>query len=274
MSWEKRSRSNRRYYCRTLRRGGRIRREYIGPESDPVVQLIAKGDALSRAESIAAVNEVRDEQAWFRSLEPALATLAERVEEAQAMQPTATGGKAMKGKPQRKSRAGDDGRQPTRELFQHLISQADRGDEDAADRLRRMLKDNPTIWQEIGDLAKHCEQSLIDLIASGNLLLKESLRLKTAELRTSLLAEAASTTLEKLLIEHVLVSWLELQLARMAAIQPQQNKHDARYWQERLDQANVRYMAAIEQLASIRKLLSNSEDIVPISVADQGVNSD
>ena len=274
MSWEKRSRSNRRYYCRTLRRGGRIRREYVGSEADPVVQIIAKGDVLSRAESAAAVSEVRDEQARFRTLEPVLATLAERVEEAQAVHLVATGWNAMNVKTKRKSRAGDDGERPTRELFEHLVKQADRGDEDAADRLRRMLKDNPAIWQEIGDLAKHSEQSLIDLIANGNLLLKESLRLKTAELRTSLIAEATSATLENLLIEHVIVSWLESQLARMAAVQPQENMRDARYWQERYDQANDRYLAAIEKLASIRKLLTGGEDVVPISVADQGVDSD
>jgi len=229
---------------------------------------------LSKAESSAAVAEVRSEQDVYRELESGLVTLAARLEEVFEVQVISTERDAMRSQPRGQFGSGKDREQPTRELFEHLVKQADRGDEDAADRLRRMLKDNPAIWQEIGDLAKHSEQSLIDLIASGNLLLKESLRLKTEELRESLVGHGADDVLEGLLIDHVVVSWLELQLARMAAIQPQQNKGDARFWQERHDQANDRYMAAIEKLASIRTVLSNSADVVPISVADQGVKSD
>ena len=105
-------------------------------------------------------------------------------------------------------------------------------------------------------------------------MLKESLRLKTEELRESLVGHGTDDALEGLLVDHVVVSWLESQLTRMSAIQPQQNRHDARFWQERHDQANDRYMAAIEKLASFREVLSNFVDVVPISVADHGVNSD
>ena len=60
----------------------------------------------------------------------------------------------------------------------------------------------------------------------------------------------------------------------MAAIQPQENKGDGRFWQQRHEKASDRYLAAIEKLASFREVLSNFVDAVPISVADQGVNSD
>jgi hypothetical protein len=155
----------------------------------------------------------------------------------------------------------------TRELFEHLAHRANRGDRQAADRLRRILRDHPEIWQQIGDLAQHVERYLIDLVAGVNVALAESVRQTTQQMRASLLDEATDTTLEALLIEHVVVCWLELYFARTAANQPQQHKGDARFWQQRQERAHKRYVSAIRELATIRELLGTSpNDVVPMPV--------
>ena len=215
MSWENRAGSRRKYYCRSIRVDGRVTREYIGRAADPVVQFIAQGDALGRAAAAAAVADVRAEQTRFRELEPQLRNLADRVQEMEEIYLLTLGYRRSEGgwqpvqyknKNRPMNNLGDGDERPTRELFQHLSRQANRGDRKAADRLRQILRENPDIWRSIGDLARHAEQSLIDLIARGNLVLGESVRLKVEEMRKSLLAEATDETLEKLLIDEVVVA--------------------------------------------------------------------
>jgi hypothetical protein len=152
---------------------------------------------------------------------------------------------------------------PTRELFEHLSWQANRGDREAAKRLRRILRANPDIWRSVGDLAEHLERSLIEQIARGNLVLGECVRLKAEEMRAALLAEATDEKLERLLIDELVVSWLEEKYAGMAAIQPQQFKRDARFWEQRYERAKTRYQTAIKELAALRNLVAHVGGIVP-----------
>lgn len=244
----------------------------MGRAADPVVRFIAQGDALRRAATAAAVADVRSEQARFRELEPLLRNLAERVRQAEEMCLLSLGYQRGNGKWQPvkckhtrrrpKSDPDDGDKGPTRELFRHLAWQAGRGDREAGERLRHILQANPDIWRSIGDLRKHAEQSLIDLVARGNPVLAESVRLKTEEMRKALLAEADGT-LERLLIDELVVCWLEQQYVRVAAIQPQQFKGDARFWQERHERANKRYLTIIRELATFRELVGNAGGVVP-----------
>jgi hypothetical protein len=159
----------------------------------------------------------------------------------------------------------------TRELVEHLAKRANGGDQQAADRLRQILRANPDVWHEVGDLAKHAERCLIDLIARGNVVLEESVRLQADRLRKSLLAEATSTTLERLLIEHIVVSWLEVEFTRVAALQPQRFRQDARFWAQCHERADGRYKSAIRELATLRGLLGHGNAVVPMTESvDEG----
>lgn len=91
----------------------------------------------------------------------------------------------MKSQPQKPGTSvpkGDNNR-PTRELFEHLVQKANRGDQDALTELRQTLDQNADIPFTIANLARHSEMSLIGLIAKKNLLLAECLRLKVRNLR-------------------------------------------------------------------------------------------
>jgi len=61
-----------------------------------------------------------------------------------------------------------------------------------------------------------------------------------------------------LLIDHIVVTYLELQYTRMAAIQPQQYARDSKFWEQRHEKADARYRAAISELAKVRSLLGKN----------------
>jgi len=215
---------------------------------------------------------VRAEQAAYGDLEPVLEALTKGVQEAQRINLLVCGYRRTQGRLQvvkyrdaTKTRSDvAPGAEPvTRELFEHLAKRANYGDQQAADRLRQILRSSPDVWREVGDLATHAERCLIDLIARGNVVLEESVRLQVDKLRKSLLAEATSATLERLLIEHVVVSWLEVEFTRVAALQPQQFQQDNRFWSQRHERADARYMSAIRELATVRGLLGHGTAVVP-----------
>lgn len=272
MTWERRAGTTKRYYLRSRKVAGVVVKTYVGRASDPVVGLLARGDSLSRAEASAAVAEVRFEQAAHGDLEPVLEDLANRVQEAHRVALLACGYRRTRGKLQAvkyrnttipRSDVASGTEPVTRELVDHLARRANYGDGQAADRLRQIIRANPEVWQDVGDLAKHAERCLIELIARGNVVLEESVRLQVDKLRKSLLAEATSTILERLLIEHVVVSWLEVEFTRIAALQPQQFKQDARVWAQAHERADARFKSAIRELATVRGLLGHGTAVVP-----------
>jgi hypothetical protein len=75
---------------------------------------------------------------------------------------------------------------PTRLEFEELIRQANEGSETALEQLRRVLDQQPQIWQKIGDMGGHALQSLYRLISGGNKLVMESLERRTDEMRRQL----------------------------------------------------------------------------------------
>lgn len=278
MSWENRIQSKSKYYYQSTRVGGRVVKKYIGRACDPVVQVIAKGDQLGRAERSAAVDEVRSEQSEFKRLQPLLATLVKRFREGVDVCLLAEGFRRQNGEWQTMKTTDDTGAHspdettdnpPTRELFQHLVKLANRGDRDAADRLRRIIRSHRSVWDAVGDLTKHAEQSLIGLISGDNLVLGESLRMKIDDLRNSLRGEADDEA-GRLLVDQIVVAWLEMQHTRMAAIQPQQHRRDARFWDDRYERANARFLAAIRELVTVRELLGDKAGVVQLQHAANG----
>src|SRR5262245_24364433 len=95
--------------------------------------------------------------------------------------------------------------------LQHLVAAAQAGDAAALPALRRLLRDWPEIWHELADLSRRAEDALLDLAGPDQVLIKESIRLKLAELRDDLGAPSAPA-LEKLLIDRLSLCWLQVNL--------------------------------------------------------------
>jgi hypothetical protein len=136
-----------------------------------------------------------------------------------------------------------------------LLKRAEAGDRSVLPQLQRALDGNPDLWRGYGDLAAHAEASLALLAAGPNLLLAESLKRKLAELKAEL-GGASPSPLEKLLAERVSTSWLQVTyfdgLVAQAAGAGEARLKVLRQMQ---DGAHRRHLAAIKQLAVVRRLL-------------------
>jgi hypothetical protein len=143
------------------------------------------------------------------------------------------------------------------EQLRELVRRAHEGDAGVLPRLRRLLDERPEIWEQAGDLARHAEQALLELVAGRSLFAREAVGRKLAELKAGL-AGPEPTPLERLLVERIAVCWLEVHhldlevaaLPRVPAAGP-----PGVYAQRRLDSAQRRYLQAIKALATVRKLL-------------------
>jgi hypothetical protein len=147
----------------------------------------------------------------------------------------------------------------------HLLKRAEHGDLGVLPALRQLLTDNPRLWQGYGDLAAQAEGALIRLAAGNNLLLSESLIRKLADLKHELGGESPSP-LERLLIERVTTTWLQVNhldalVAQAQASSPQRLK----MLQAEQDAAHRRHLTAIKTLATVRKLLMPA--LSPVQIA-------
>jgi hypothetical protein len=81
------------------------------------------------------------------------------------------------------------------------------------------------------------------------------------------------TPLEQLLIERIVVCWLQVQQAELRAA----DRLDKNGWvlsnaeENRLDKVNRRFLAAVKNLAQVRKLLRPGA-AVQVNIAQQQVN--
>ena len=155
-----------------------------------------------------------------------------------------------------------------------LVQRAQQGDLSVLPLLRDALVADPSIWQEYGDLAAQAQEAWLQLLAGTDYMLAESVRLKLGALRHELGAEGASP-LEKLLIERIVACWLQTHYADALYAQARGPQSTASVRQElmkRQESSQRRYLAAIKQLALVRKLLRPA--LSPLQLALGTVSED
>ena len=136
-----------------------------------------------------------------------------------------------------------------------LLQRAEAGDQTVLPDLRCVLDTHPQLWQHLGDLARQAESAWLDRVAGANLLLRESVSRKQAELKAQL-GDSSGSPLEKLLVDRVAACWLQLQYADYQAAQLQSDlPSQHRICATRQNAAQRRYLHALKTLATVRKLL-------------------
>ena len=145
--------------------------------------------------------------------------------------------------------------QVSNDLYQNLKT-ANSGDWAAVDRLRQQLigPDASEIIQTVGNLASQVEESILSSMLGDQEGSKACVRAKLSQMRSEL-GWAESSTIERMLIERIALTWLnshcvELQTAQADSVSLPQ----AKFNQLRCDRAQARYLAAIKTLATVRKL--------------------
>lgn len=153
--------------------------------------------------------------------------------------------------------------------IQALADRAQKGDATALPDVRALLAKPGTADILGGNLAKEAVRALVDAYAGNNLLVRESVTKKLAEMRAEL-AGPTPTALEALLVERVVATWLHLHhLEAVYAGKKEMSLALGTYYQKCMTAAQKRYLGAIKGLAEVRKL---ALPVLQVNIAKRQVN--
>jgi hypothetical protein len=151
--------------------------------------------------------------------------------------------------------------------LQELVQRAQQGDTTVLPELKEALDADASIWQTYGDLAFQARAAWLSMLAGKDLLLYESVERKLDELRAEL-AGPDPSPLEKLLVERVAACWLQTMYADALYAQakgPGATPGVLRELMRKQESSQRKYLAAIKELALVRKLLKPA--VSPVDLA-------
>jgi len=139
--------------------------------------------------------------------------------------------------------------------IEKIIQRARKGDKKALPAISEWMEKTPTIVERMGNMAVQAELSWLDATVGDDLYAKEAVKRKMAAMRV-VLSGACPSPLEELLVERIVLCWLQVQYADTIYAQ-NMGKLD-RKWSElhqrRQERYQARYLAAIKALAVVRRL--------------------
>jgi len=148
------------------------------------------------------------------------------------------------------------------------IAMADAGDAHALNVLRKALRDAPKVADTLSDLAYNAESAILANVPAGA---AELFRVQARTLRKDLAGEGTGSALERMLIRRISLDYLAtLQAERARGLAPGEHRslELARFYDQQADRAHRRFLASVESLARVRKLITP----IQINIADQQVN--
>ena len=141
----------------------------------------------------------------------------------------------------------------TTEQIRDTLRRAENGDQAAIPELRKML-DYSGADVLGGNLAKMATDALLRTFSGDDLLTRETISKKMAELRNELGGPNPSAV-ERLLAERAVCCWLHLyKLEHGYGSRPSITPEVGEYYQRCLDRAHKRYLSALKSLAEVRKI--------------------
>ena len=163
-----------------------------------------------------------------------------------------------------------------------LSEKAEGGNRDARAELRQAVaRCSPAVIAEASDVARRAERMLVKTISAGEPLVQETLKARVEHMRGEIAGERP-TPLERLLAERVVAGWLLVEVlealiaAQFSRDAPKSSRVPPSYtiqMSKILESATRRHLAAIQTLARVRKLQSNTPGVqynTQINVAPKG----
>ena len=242
-----------------VKQNGRSKKRYVGSTTDPVTDLIVRTDRLVTAYDMSHRQVVEDEISANDRVEPCLRLLSTRVtrcvnryrqkvrrakESRGAVRPRIRESHMNEANPTEQVEI-------TREEFDELVFRATGGSDEAVADLRDALRANPACYRLLGDLARHVQICLVELITKDATVAREALNLNMNHLRKSLLRDDSSA-LEQLVAEEVVASWLDLAFQRIGHSQEHPTETIAKRREQRLERSQKRHLAAVRALHEIQ----------------------
>lgn len=145
--------------------------------------------------------------------------------------------------------------QVTNDLFRNVKS-ANGGDKVAMAELRKELAgpNANAIISVCGDMSFQAEESLLVAIMGQQEGLKTCVREKMNRIRIEL-GWNESPALERILIERIVATWLNLYCAEVVCNQWKGGSiPEGKYKQHRVDRSHIRHLSAVKMLATVRKM--------------------
>lgn len=103
-------------------------------------------------------------------------------------------------------------KQPLSEEVKDLLKRANKGDESLVPQVKALLDQLPELVAECGDLVKEAQQILLEWATGSALTSREAISRHVEQYRERL-AATASSELEKILVDRVVISYLEVYTA-------------------------------------------------------------
>jgi hypothetical protein len=149
-----------------------------------------------------------------------------------------------------------------------VSKKAEGGDKDARKELRRLVRTfSPAVIAEASDIAGTAARMLIKTISAGEPLMQEAIQERMQQMRAEIAGENP-TPLELLLTERVVAGWLFVEvlegLISAQYYRDGNHKVPASYTIQHsriMESATRRYLAAIKELARVRKLQAGAPPV-------------
>lgn len=158
---------------------------------------------------------------------------------------------------------------PNLDVLLEAITKADAGDAEALERLRECFRELPKLADILSTLAYQAETGILANVPAGA---QELFRQQASNLRKQLRQEGTGSALETMLIRRICLDYMaSMQADRARTLAPGESRslELSRFYDHQADRAHRRFLASVESLARVRRLIT---PIAQINIAERQVN--
>jgi hypothetical protein len=136
-----------------------------------------------------------------------------------------------------------------------LVDRAQAGDASTLPQINKILDECPEIWTRLGDLEGLAEKAWVAVLAEKNPLIVEAIGRTLAKMRSDLSGEENPTQIEKVLIDQVVLCWLQVKALEFnTANQEKSSGGKTNRPHIQLELAHRRHLSALKALTDLRRL--------------------
>ena len=252
------------YFRRVYREGDKLRSVHVGSPKEPLTRVLMRRFKLKQAYSQAHQEENEKVRRWLATLDDAMNRHAVQLDSllrvwlrVQRISVCRDG--SWQVKPQRRRRNETVPVKMTRDDFDELVVLAERGNEEAEESLRQMMREDRETWRPFGDLSGLVQKQLLSSITSGATtgsaaVANASLEVGLEELRKRL-RRGISDPLRDIAIDQIIMAHIDVHRQGLIVAEPDQSRTTVNHNDQRMKRSQTRLQSAVEFLTKVDKML-------------------
>jgi hypothetical protein len=155
------------------------------------------------------------------------------------------------------------------ERLTELISAARSGDRSVLPELRAMMRSNPSIGREHGDLGTRTQLYWMHHICGEDHYSRQCLVKEVRKLKLSLMKEGNGTTAERMLIDQVVICWLQINFGdTLEVLSPTVSPEVAECRMRRIERVSKRFAKSVELLSKLRATTPQVVNVQQMTVVE------